>query len=136
MQLFQCKHLAPACHKKGIECQDLAQSLISLLPVSTCESIETQTRSIGAVHEFAYVVMATRNTFAVIGNNIFPVDDLYLLIFADLAGNSWPRLVHGRGMSKSLKKTTALKKKGKTKQKKPSSSWQPTLKHYFGGKVS
>ena len=33
------------------------------------------------------------------------------------------------------KRATTLKKKGKNKPKRPASSWQPTLKHYFGGKV-
>jgi hypothetical protein len=90
--------------------------------------------------------MATRKKISAVAGNLFHCIVATLMTFtnlADLAGNSWLRLIRARvvreedlGMSKSLKRTTTLKKKGKSKSKKPSSSWQPTLKHYFGGKVS
>ena len=64
-------------------------------------------------------------------------DDLYLYFVSSWRERRENRVEDRRQMSR---RTTTQKKKkndgrSKLSLKRPPSSWQPTLKHYFGGKV-
>ena len=67
-------------------------------------------------------------------------DDLYLYFVSSWRERRENRVTtcYIEDRRKMSRRTTTQKKKkndGRSKLKRPSSSWQPTLKHYFGGKV-